>query len=130
MRYFQKQPPDVFCKRRCFEKLQNSTETNLCWSLFLTLLKKSFLMRIAKFLRSPILKDIWERLLLHYWNPNVIYALVENFIFSLRIFFSSLNRLTHFSRVSHFYIPCKRQKTKGFLTFSGGIEMWHSSKID
>ena len=27
----------------------------------------------------------------------------------------------------HFYTPWKRQKTKGFLTFSGGIEMehWH-----
>ena len=33
--------------------------------------------------------------------------------------------LTHFSPVSHFYAPWKRQKTKGFLTFSGGIEMWH-----
>ena len=44
--------------------------------------------------------------------------------------------LTHFSPVSHFYTPWKRQKTfgftpwkrqktKGFLTFSGGIEMWH-----
>ena len=29
--------------------------------------------------------------------------------------------LTHFSPVSHFDTPCKRQKTKGFLTFSGGI---------
>ena len=25
----------------------------------------------------------------------------------------------------HFYSPWKRQKTKGFLTFSGGIEMEH-----
>ena len=31
--------------------------------------------------------------------------------------------LTHFSPVSYFYTPRKRQKTKGFLTFSGGIEM-------
>ena len=31
--------------------------------------------------------------------------------------------LTHFSPVSHFYTPRKRQKTFGFLTFSGGIEM-------
>ena len=30
--------------------------------------------------------------------------------------------LTHFSPVSHFYTPWKRQKTFGFLTFSGGIE--------
>ena len=28
--------------------------------------------------------------------------------------------LTHFSPVSHFYTPWKRQKIKGFLTFSGG----------
>ena len=27
--------------------------------------------------------------------------------------------------MSHFYTPWKRQKTKGFLTFSGGIEMRH-----
>ena len=38
-------------------------------------------------------------------------------------------RLTHFSPVSHFYTPWKRQKTKGFLTFSWGIEMWHWTKI-
>ena len=31
--------------------------------------------------------------------------------------------LTHFSPVSYFYTPRKRQKTFGFLTFSGGIEM-------
>ena len=29
--------------------------------------------------------------------------------------------LTHFSPVLHFYTPWKRQKTFGFLTFSGGI---------
>ena len=29
----------------------------------------------------------------------------------------------HFSPVSHFYTPWKCQKTFGFLTFSGGIEM-------
>ena len=33
------------------------------------------------------------------------------------------DRLTHFSPMSHFYTPEKRQKTIGFLTFSGGIEM-------
>ena len=32
--------------------------------------------------------------------------------------------LTHFSPVSHFYTPWK-----GFLTFSGGIEMWHWTKM-
>ena len=33
--------------------------------------------------------------------------------------------LTHLSPVFHFYTPQKRQKTKGFMTFSGGIEMEH-----
>ena len=28
----------------------------------------------------------------------------------------------------HFYIPQKRQKTSGFLTFLGGIEMEHWAK--
>ena len=49
--------------------------------------------------------------------------------------------LTHFSSVPHFYTPWKRQKTKGFLMFSGGIEnqrfsdvcmgveMWHWTKM-
>ena len=37
--------------------------------------------------------------------------------------------LTHFNPVLHFYTPWKRQKTKGFLTFSGGAEMWHWTKM-
>ena len=37
--------------------------------------------------------------------------------------------LTHFSPVSHFYTPWKRQKTCGFLTFLGGIETWHWTKM-
>ena len=31
--------------------------------------------------------------------------------------------------MSHFYNPEKRQKTYGFLTFSGGIEIWHWNKM-
>ena len=31
--------------------------------------------------------------------------------------------LTHFSPMFYFYTPWKHQKTEGFLTFSGGIEM-------
>ena len=37
--------------------------------------------------------------------------------------------LTHFSPVSHFYTPWKRQKTFCFLTFSGGIEIWHCTAL-
>ena len=31
--------------------------------------------------------------------------------------------------MSHFYTPWKSQKTFGFLTFSGGIEMWQWTKM-
>ena len=34
-----------------------------------------------------------------------------------------------FSPVSHFYIPWKRHKIEDFLTLSGGIEMWHWTKM-
>ena len=40
------------------------------------------------------------------------------------VFRTQSNILTHFSPVSHFHTSWKHQKTKGFLTFSGGIEMW------
>ena len=36
--------------------------------------------------------------------------------------------LTHFRPMFYFYTPWNRQKTKGFLTYSGGIEMEHWSK--
>ena len=48
---------------------------------------------------------------------------------SFYLFYYSLLALTHFSLVSHFYTPWEHQKTKGFLTFSGGIEMWHWTKM-
>ena len=37
--------------------------------------------------------------------------------------------LIHFSQVSRFYTPWNCQKSYGFLTFSGGIEMWHWTKM-
>ena len=35
------------------------------------------------------------------------------------------SQLTLFTPMPDFYTPWKRQKTKGFLEFSGGIEMRH-----
>ena len=35
----------------------------------------------------------------------------------------------HISLMSHLYTPWKLQKTIGFLTFSGDIEMWHWTKM-
>ena len=41
----------------------------------------------------------------------------------------ALNSSGHGIPMSHFYTPWKRQKTFGFLTFSGGIEMGHWTKM-
>ena len=53
----QKQPPGVFCKKAVLKNFAMSTGKHLCWSLFL-------IQNIAKFLRPPILKNVWEQLLL------------------------------------------------------------------
>ena len=37
--------------------------------------------------------------------------------------------LTHFRPMIHFYTPRKRQKTRGFLTFSRGLEIEHWSEM-
>ena len=41
---------------------------------------------------------------------------------------SLLLTLTDFNPIVHFYTPWKCQKTFGFLTISGGIEMKHWTK--
>ena len=45
------------------------------------------------------------------------------------VLIDAIDKLTHFSPVPHFYTPWKRQKTFGFLTFSGGLEMWRWTKM-
>ena len=51
---------------------------------------------------------------------NIFYVTWMKNISELSISITVLTALTHFSPVSHFYIP---RKTFGFLTFSGVIEM-------
>ena len=57
---------------------------------------------------------------------------VNDFVESLSFFLSikllsyflvSFSEKEFFNQIFHFYSPWKRQKTKGFLTFSTGIEM-------
>ena len=56
-----------------------------------------------------------------------LYLKVLNHIYVLKWYI--IQCLTHLSPVSYFYTPWKRQKIFGFLMFSGGIEMWHWTKI-
>ena len=74
----QKQPPEVLCKKVVLTNFAKLTGKHQCRSLFFnkvaglmpaTLLKmrlwhKCFVVNFAKFLRTPILKNICERLLL------------------------------------------------------------------
>ena len=48
-----------------------------------------------------------------------LYLLVTLYVIRISLGFHS--HLTHFSPVSHFYTPWKRQKTKGFLTLFSDV---------
>ena len=127
MRYFQKQPPDVFCKKRCLQKFRKfyrktlmleSTFNNVeglqaCIFIRIRLQQRCFPVNIAKFLRAHILKYICERLLRYseiYTSNNQIYILAEKFILGFTKYFiicsalptlAPLNYvfLLHFSRI-------------------------------
>ena len=63
----QKQPLEVFNKKKAVLKHFTKFTGRLCWSLFeikMTLQYWCFTVNIAKFSRIPILKNICERLLL------------------------------------------------------------------
>ena len=72
----QRQAPDVFCKKDFLKFFSNFTGKQLCWSLFLIKLqayifikkdsgrRRCFSVKFTKYLRTPVLKNICERLLL------------------------------------------------------------------
>ena len=69
--FVQKQPPEVFCKKGVLKNFANFTGKHLCWSLFqaCSFIKKRlqqwcFPVKFTKFLRTSILKNICERLIL------------------------------------------------------------------
>ena len=116
MGYFQKQLPDVFCKKICSEKFRKfHGKPSILRSLFnkvadlqtWTFIKKRlqhrcFLVNIVKFLRTSIRStsandcfNISEIQTINY----VIYVLAEIFIFSFRIYkrFSYLRSFSDFS---------------------------------
>ena len=72
-------PPKVFCKKGVLENFSSFTGKHLCWSLYLiklqvfrpaTLLKRLqhryFPVKFTKFLRTLILKNIYQRLFLQF----------------------------------------------------------------
>ena len=59
-----KQPPEFFFKKRCSKKFLKFYRKTLVWKSLFN--KVADLQKFAKFLRTPILKKICQRLLLHY----------------------------------------------------------------
>ena len=75
----QKQPMQVFCKKWVLKNFTMFTWKHLCWSLLADLHASNFIKRfqcrcfpvgIGKFLRAPILKNIWEWLLNSYFKEH------------------------------------------------------------
>ena len=94
--HIKKQPPEVFCEKRCslrkgvLRNLAKFTRKHLCQSLFFnkvagptTLSKKRdwhscFLMNFAKFLRIPFSQNTSRRLLFH--NLKILFSLFERML--------------------------------------------------
>ena len=83
--FVQKQPPQMFCKRRCSKKFAHFTGKHLCQSLFLIKLQaqvckfikkklqhQCFPVKLPKFLRISYFKNICERLVLFVSPQNTI----------------------------------------------------------
>ena len=66
-----------------------------------------------------IVKYLWE-----YKEFVEIYQLIVK-ILETGSFFKKKKIFNNFSPIIYFYAPWKCQKTFGFLTFSGGIEIEH-----
>ena len=104
-------------------------------------IKKHKKVRLGKYLN----KDTPEKVHQNFSKPTMKSSYILVFLPSVASFYHSHKKydfirnllilnfikqyLTHFTPMSHFYNPWKRQKTYGFLTFSGGIEIWHWTKM-
>ena len=118
--YWQKHPTEVFYKKAVLVlKFRN-----IHWKApVVESLSKSS--RSAKLLKTPIFKNIFQRLLLYrhfflgthtsqlVWNSLLICEPWFSTMLMLYSVFLSSSFLTHFNPVSHFYTPWKCQKTKG-----------------
>ena len=98
MRYFQKQSPNVFCKKCVLKNFANFTGKHMFKSLFKKvaglqacmfikkrLQHRCFPVNIAKLSRTPILKYIFCIFEILTTN-NLIFILAKNFIFNFRIY--------------------------------------------
>ena len=80
--YCQKQPPYVFCKKNILKKFANFTGKHLqvCNFVKKRLQHRNFPVSFKKFLRTPILKNIYQLLLLYCTRTTRCYLPVLLFI--------------------------------------------------
>ena len=66
--FIKQQPPDVFYEKTVIKNFAKFTEKYLYWSLFQ---HGCFPLNIAKFLRTTILENIWERMVAGWGSQQV-----------------------------------------------------------
>ena len=95
----QKQSPEVLGEERVLKKFGNLTRKHMCWSFFLMKLQlwrfqyRYFIVKSTKFLRTCILKNIFERLLPLVADSAIIHYSFcrleqQKVAYSLRIFWT------------------------------------------
>ena len=76
-----------------------------------------------KSLYSVQIREIMDQKKRRIWTLSIQWLLHWEKPFTHQKQWFLLEILTHFRLIFHFYTPWKSQKTKGFLTFSWGIEI-------
>ena len=142
----------IFHYPNTFSKSTIKTLKQRLWALSLALLLSlSRVLPVGSFFanyevgrNNELKKKLWLQKVFHqkiFVAPVILFLKYEvpkincdNFDFDQLFFgirYESVETIfwTYFSPMFHFYTPWKRQKTFGFLTFSGSIEMSHCTKM-
>ena len=121
----QKQPPEVFyIKKSALKSFAKFTGKHLCQILFwpeaYNFNKKEALAQVFSGEFFEVFKNTF------FTNTSGQHALYSiAFHCFTQESFITIFILIHFFPMLPFYIPCKYQKIKGFLMFSGGIKRLH-----
>ena len=77
-----------------------------------------------------ITKQFATQYICYFSKMTMVKSQLNYFLLAWMFYQKMSNDLTNIFRpMFHFYTPWKRQETKGFLTFSGGVEMKHWPKM-
>ena len=122
----QKQPPEVFyIKKSALKSFAKFTGKHLCQILFwpeaCNFNKKEALAQVF----SGEFFEVFKNTFFTYtFGQHALYSTAFH-CFTHESFITNIFILIHFFPMLPFYTPCKYQKIKGFLMFSGGIKRLH-----